>query len=268
MMPTRFPVSAYGRRPRRVAAWWGVGVIILTLIIVVFFGGVIFDPLAELAGFIVPGAAQGQAALGRAVETMTRSRADLVAENERLQSWVAELQAALSTAQSLSRENESLRRELSLIHNEPGAIAGEVLPSLGPLPYNLLRVAVGDGVRVRPGAEVRAGALTLGRVLAQAGPVLKVELLSAPGRVTGVRLGAAGTAVEAIGQGAGTWAVSLPRGVPVAVGEWALSASSTNPLAVGVVGAVVSDPAQSLQTVYLELPFGLGDLRHVEILDH
>ncbi len=268
MMPTRFPVSAYGRRPRRATAWWGVGVIILTLVIVVFFGQVIFDPLAELAGFMVPGAAKGQAAFGRAVETMTRSRADLIVENEQLKSQLAEFQAAASTNQALSAANESLRRELSLIHNEPGAIAGEVLPSLGPLPYNLLRVAVGDEVRVRPGAEVRAGTLTLGRVLAQAGPVLKIELLSAPGRVTGVRLGAAGTAVEAIGQGAGTWAISLPRGVPVAVGEWALSASSTTPVAVGVVGAVKSDPAQSLQTVYVELPFVLGDLRHVEILDH
>lgn len=264
MMKTRLPVSSYRRQPS--SPWWGIVAIVTALAVVIWFGDVVFRPLGALLGVAAVPASQVGETLSGAARTLTSSRRQLVRENDELRARLLKLETLLAVTQGLSRDNEALRRELGLVTNDDGrAVVARVLPDLWTLPFGLFRVAVGEGRAVRPGAAVRAGAVLLGEVVEQTGPIVKVRLVSAPGRATPVRLGASAVPALAVGQGDGALAVSLPRGLEIPTGEWAYDASSTKPLAVGVVSAVERDESASFQTVYLGLPFNLNYLDYVEI---
>ena len=249
-MKTKSTLNKYERFgvSRQRAAWRGVGLIILVLILVVFWGGIIFRPVEYLA-------------LGLSHLFSWR-----VENNARLwEERASELAGRLATFDLLKTENERLRVELDLKRVQPDLITAEVWPSLMTAPYGLLRAQVGAGVQIRSGAEVRFQNFWLGRVVSQTGETIKIQLLSAAGVETPVLVGMNDIPALGRGLGGGNFSVTLPRNVELALGDLAHGQAGADSLAVAVVGAIDSDPAESLQTVYLNFPLNLMSLHYVQI---
>ena len=260
MMKTKFLLNNYGRLSRRAVGstnWRGVLAIIGALIVVVWFGDFIFRPLEPLVFRLFPASRSPLARL-------------LDPETEALKERITALLAERANWQALTSDNQDLRQQLELASGSSSGMTVELLDNVWSAPYGILRARLSAAAApVKSAAAVRFGQLALGRVVETVDQIVKIQLFSAPGVETSVRLGMAGVPAVATGRGGGNFMITLPRGLELAVGDWAYLADSVSgQLGLAVIGAIDRYPSESLQTVYLALPINLQYVRYLQIADN
>ena len=191
------------------------------------------------------------------------SRASLAAENATLRGTLAQYQEDAAGYQVLKQENDSLRSMLHLAQTERG-ITAPVISSVISSPYGTFLVGAGTADSVAVGSlVVTEGGFVAGTVSETSARSSLVTELFAGGSSVNVLV--AGAPAEALGRGGGNARISLPRDVLVQNGD-PVTAPSLGGRAVGVVGKVISDPGNALQTVYVILPVNLSALAYVYVV--
>ncbi len=108
------------------------------------------------------------------------------------------------------------------------------------------------------------GAVLIGEVAETFVNTAKVRLYSAFGEQLAVAVGPDHTPAIAIGQGAGNFYLSLPKGIGVKVGD-PITASAYHDLLVGSVGAIEVDSTSPYLRVLFRSPLNFYELKWVEI---
>lgn len=259
--------SPYDRPKSR---WWRSRAVVIAAAAALVFGGSwlvrIFDGGAFRLGATVAQTGSLPAALIDTATRLIRGSDAILAHNRVLQDRVAELESRLLNYQSLRSDHEALLASVGFVAQNPSTVIGRVLTTLWTNPYDVLLVELPAGRLVEPQSAVTfADALYLGRVVAVNGRIAQVQLLSAPGSVIPVAVGTSTTITEAHGRGGGNFQITLPRGVPVAVGDVVHATSSPQRWSLGRIGNIEREPSDSSQTLFFRYPLNLQTLKFVEI---
>ncbi len=226
-----------------------------------------------------------------------RSPASLLNQNEELKRQLADMTVRLETTQSVANENS----ELKTLLNRPSATAtnantatssaAAALLSLVPskytlaavlkrppmAPYDELIIDLGqdDGVAVND-LVYAPGNILIGSISDTLGQTSKVALFSSSGMTYDVLIAnnsnpgnnsadlkpALFKSVPAVahGLGGGQFSVQVPRDIVVNVGD-IVTVPSINNKTIGIVGGVITDPAQPFETVLFTSLANIYELR-------
>lgn len=190
------------------------------------------------------------------------SRASLEAENASLSGEIAQYEERAAAYDTLSSENAALGQMVHLAQTSPG-ITAPIVSSFNASPYGTFLVGAGSADNVATGDLVLTDAdFVIGRVADVSARTSLVDELFAPNASVNVVID--GADVPAQGEGGGNAQARIPRGVNVNAGD-SVIAPEYGGRAVGVVGHVISDPANGYSQVYISLPVDLSALRFVYI---
>ena len=210
-----------------------------------------------------------------------RSPESLLNENEKLKRQLADMTVRLQTAQSVADENSQLKVLLNrtVSGNSPTAPAATTTTTTAPSPYVLaavlkrpplapydeLIIDIGQNDGVATGNLVYAsGNVLIGRVSDTLGQTSKVALFSSPGMTYDILIGdsTTGKPIPAVahGLGGGQFSVQVPRDVVVNVGD-IVTVPSINNKTIGIVGGVITDPAQPFETILFTSLTNIYELR-------
>ncbi|TSC58242.1 MAG: hypothetical protein Greene041679_143, partial [Parcubacteria group bacterium Greene0416_79] len=168
---------------------------------------------------------------------------------------------------ALLEENAALKALDSLSSREAPRIRAAVLLSPPKTVYDTLVLDAGRLEGVAAEDEVRVGAVSLGTIRSVFGETALAELHSAPGRKTPIRILHRGAPVpaDAVGEGAGTFRVTLPRTVEVEIGD-PIVLPGRDAVLFGTVGALRGGDTNSFRTIYFKHPVSLWSLFFVDIV--
>lgn len=188
----------------------------------------------------------------------------LVRENIALQEELSRLRREAYGARLLMTENERLREMLG--RNSAETLVAAVLAGRNDIPFDTFVVDRGARAGVTEGAVVSsAEGLALGYVDRVFVESANVRSFSAPGQITPVVLGTSTPILsDAVGKGAGTYTITMPRDVVVATGT-PVVLQTFEPRILGYVDEVISAPEQPFQVLYFRMPKALTQLRFVSI---
>ncbi len=223
------------------------------------FGGV----LARIGG---PIWTMEEGILGMLVDlrTIASDKLLLEEENQRLRAALALAATHTISNTTLRSENIELKQVLGRVSQDPLLLA-RVLSRPDASPYDTLVIDVGEHNGVVKGMHVLSeGDLLIGEIVRVWGESSLVQLYSAPGSSISVELGASSTPALAHGAGGGVFRITVPKGMPIAVGSL-VRFPDLSPLYVGVIEGVSRSEESSLQTLFVRLPFGLFDGKFVYV---
>lgn len=164
----------------------------------------------------------------------------------------------------LTKENESLRKAVSA-RPKGDVKTARVLwrpPTAG---YDTLGIDIGSADGVQENDMVIFSGVALGKIVSVSSSSSLVKLFSSPGSSNDVILGTPSAVVVARGLGAGSFEVSIPQGIKVAVGD-VVRFPASNSLLLGVVQNVSSEERDILQTVHFSIPVSFSELDFVSII--
>ena len=132
-------------------------------------------------------------------------------------------------------------------------------------PYDELVIDIGSDYAVTVGNNVYApGNVLIGHISDVLSNTSKVELLSSPSNSFEVLIGSQTVTATAHGRGGGQYSAELSHDAVVQVGDLVIMPSIDRTV-VGIVGAVVTDPANSFETVLFAPPASIYGLRWVMV---
>jgi cell shape-determining protein MreC len=242
-----------------------------TLFIVSVFA--VFLLLADLiTGGIVRGAVHRSAAVisnvgKQAAETFQvanifSSRAELEAHIEELEKELAVYRANDTAYAGMRAENADLRKMANLVQEEEG-ITAPVLLTYSASPYGTFMIGAGASDGVHEGSIVRsADGYSIGQVAEADAHTSIVKEFFAPGEKIEVMIGSDAVSLE--GYGGGNARGQAAREAQIKERDIAV-AQGFGGLPVGIVGKVVSDPANSFTEVYIRIPENLATVRFVYV---
>lgn len=193
------------------------------------------------------------------------SKRSLSEENGRLKAEHVSFEALALERDRLIQENAELK-ELLGRKTERKSILAAIIAKPNRSPYDTIVIDVGGDNGVLNGNRVLTyGGTVIGEIAYTGDITSKVELFSSPGKITeGVIMGG-NTSVSLHGLGNGNFKAILPRDINVPIGTQVVSLG-VNPFLVAVVGAVINDPRDPFETILLNTPFNIQDLKLVEVL--
>lgn len=258
------------RRPRSWRLGW-LGLLILALAIY-FWGSVTLGWLYTPVEFVSRPLVWTLAGAGHLTNNLVlffqtknsllRQTADLEQENLRLRNLYLANRA-------VEVENTELKNLLGLHDKKrlPLVLAVSARPNQTANDILLLDTSdLSNQTSLKVGDKVvgNGGAVLLGEVAATFLNTAKVRLYSAFGEQVAVAVGPNHTPAIAIGQGAGNFYLSLPKGVVVKIGD-PITSSAYHGLLVGSVGAVEVDTTSPYIKVLFRSPLNSYELKWVEI---
>lgn len=193
------------------------------------------------------------------------SRAELLAENERLNRELATANIRLESVQAIELENSDLRTILGKVSTSTGDryILGAVLKRPPAAPFDELIIDLGSRDGAKIGALVYApGPVIIGRVEDVLLRTSKVILFSSPKEKHEVFIGQGRASATAIGRGGGQYYAELPRDVVVSEGDAVISSDLSNRL-FGKVSSIENDAAQPFETIYFGPPVNVFEIKWV-----
>lgn len=194
-----------------------------------------------------------------------RSKATLIAENERLHAELDTLSVRLLDRNELYEENLALK-ELLGRDASVNVVLGIVLARPPRSAYDTLLLDVGDEEGVRKGNYIAAGDTLIVGVIEHTAPHTSVaRLFSSPGERIEVLLGESQAAIEAVGKGAGNFEAKVPVGLPVATGT-PVFIPAIMPHVFAVVEDIEAGENDSFQRILFRSPINPFELRQVSVL--
>lgn len=190
----------------------------------------------------------------------------LAKENEDLREALTNLKGNIESIEVIKKDNESLRAMLGRETNEHGVLASIILRPPESL-YDVFIIDVGMRDKIEEGMKVTTpGGIFLGNISEVFEKTSKVTLVSYFNKETNVLLESLELPTIAVGIGAYTMQIQLPKDVAsIEVGERVLTLG-TMPYLVGFVEEIKTESADSLQTVLLRTPLNISHIRSVLVI--
>lgn len=180
-----------------------------------------------------------------------------------LKNEVEELRSEHNQWLAAADENASLKALVKLAKETPG-IAAPVLSPTDTNPFGTFVIGAGAAEGIKTGATVIApDGFVIGRIVEADEHTSLTEELFAPDQKTPATL--VSSAIELEGRGAGNAHGQIPREASTTPGEVVRSAVVGN-RPIGVVGAIVPDPGNAFQEVYVRVPDAIQALRIVYVI--
>jgi cell shape-determining protein MreC len=185
-------------------------------------------------------------------------KASLEAENKKLQERITELELAalqatvdtgLIPAITTERETSPVGSQLIVLMRPPFSLYDTLI-----LDARNMNVSVGD--------RVFAYGVLLGAISHVDATTATVQLFTAPGVKTAIRIGTMDA--EAVGQGGGRYIAVFPKDVQIEVGAAVVMPQAFNTI-IGAVGAVDVDKNGTFQNVHVSIPVSLNNLSVVTV---
>ena len=193
------------------------------------------------------------------------SKRSLVLENKKLRDELARAMVKVDLYDDMRKEYEDLK---SLTTADASLIPARVVASPSLIPYDVLILDAGSNDGVVVGDLVYAGdTALLGRITTVGGNVSRATLFSSPANEEHLLHLSSGTPVDAVGQGGGSFSISIPHDIAVEVGD-AFTLPEASHSVVAFVTRIETNPADAFQTIYASLPENIYTLRHVGIGGH
>ncbi len=240
------------------------------LVLVYFLGGVLLRPLSGPTSFIFRPlwwANEGLFAGGQTIFDFFRNKNSLAIENRRLQVENGSLKTELLTKNQLKSDNDYLRNLFGKAKDKGLPVVGSVIFLPNFVPYQTLLIDVGKNnlsKKIKVGdLAVTDRTVLVGRVAEVGAWYSKVSLLSAENNIS-VSIGPKNVPAQALGEGAGNFAVSLPKDTVISIGD-RVTAPLFNNLLVGTVRAISKNPSQPNQVILIKTPVNLWQLKWLEI---
>ncbi len=248
---------------------WRIGAPILFLGVILFFH-VIYP--SSLAGFLSRVASPFWSvwrSIGEETQALLfffSSKQTLGTEVDRLSRELLEANLLLADRDLLLTENTLLKEQFGRSNAKESRVIGTVLASPPRSPYDTAVLDVGESAGVEVGDRALVGSVVLGVVSRVYPRTSVVEFYSTAGKKTEVSIlhDHASIPVEAVGQGGGEFAVTLPKEVSIGVGDKVVM-QGINPFLFAIVEALQSSPTDSFETVRFKNPVPFSALRFLEI---
>ena len=196
----------------------------------------------------------------------------LLAENENLKIQLEEANVRLRTIRAIEMENMELKSFFGKNMNATSTmkdrkILAPVLIRPGVGIYDELIIDGGKNLGFIINDKIYApGNVLIGAISDVLPETSKVSLFSSSGNIINVLIGPSNASAMAVGRGGGQYSAELPRTVKISAGDFVIvPAIDDKPF--GIVSAVESDPAQSLETILLAPPVNIYQLRWV-LVEH
>lgn len=197
------------------------------------------------------------------IPTFFRNRVELENEIKSLNQDLVVAQRSTITQQRLWEENVRLRHLLG-IDNED-RIAAAVIARPNELPYDLLQIDQGSDHGVEVGSPVFIGKdVVVGLVVHVAAGYSFVQLVTSPGFKASAFISGPDVVVTMEGMGSGVARVSVPQGVPLAVGNL-VYLPSVEPGIFGRISYIENRPTQPEQYGYISPNIAISGLYQVAI---
>lgn len=212
----------------------------------------------------------------------------VVRTGDNIVSFLKDRRYLLKTKNNLQKENEELKRELSLFYvmdlnyevvlkenkrireilgrakGEDFILAG-VLSKPNKSPYDTLLVDAGSNSGIKEGGKVFAlGDIPVGYVSEVFSNSSKVVLYSSPGNITLCTISETDAFVDLMGRGGGNFLVTLPRDFEIEEGVSFLLPGVNSQL-VGIFDSIISDPRDTEKKVIVKSPVNIQEIEFVTI---
>lgn len=192
------------------------------------------------------------------------SRQSLIRENDALKEQLSLLQEHSARFKELEADNARLQELAHLVARDPGGIAVRMLSSFQASPYGTFLIGSGKNAGITIGSVVLTpGGYLLGTISDVDSETASVKALLSPGE--NIDLIANEVAFSAQGYGGGNARGEMPRTALIAVGDAVTSPKHYNRI-VGIIGAIESASSSASQKVFMRLPTNLATLRYVYII--
>ncbi len=188
----------------------------------------------------------------------------LVKENELLKSKLTQKESFLADYASVLAENTKIKSLLGRTNTET-TILGTILVKPNRSPYDTIILDIGsvDGVRVDARVYVE-GLLYVGDVTAVTDTTAHVTLLSTAGKITQVSTDGDDTTLDLVGNGGGSFEMTLPKGFNFAEGVQ-VSSLGLRKHPIAIAEKVVSDPREPIQKILLRSLVNIQEVRFVQV---
>ena len=195
-----------------------------------------------------------------------QSYEELQAAYEVLQQEHKQAQFEIMIAELLREENKSLKKALGR-HDEGSALLARIVRRPPDTLYDTLVIDVGEVHGVSVGDIVVSNHVVLGVVRKVLDTTATVVLYSAPHEQTRVMIGVGTSTKPALvrGLGAGNYIAQIPRGVSIEPDDLVRLPTMSNYI-LSRVDRVISQPADSFQTVLFQIPINLSEQEQVLVL--
>lgn len=166
----------------------------------------------------------------------------------------------------LLEENKALKEQFGRTEERSIRLWGALLATPPRSPYDTVIIDIGTQGGVAAGDLALSGSSVLGVVGKAYAKTAIVELFSTAGRKTAVSIvhEGRGIPVEAVGEGAGSFMVTLPKEVSIAIGD-AVTMPGYSLFLFARVESIESEVTDSFQDIRFKNPVPLQSLRFLEI---
>lgn len=259
-------MNLYRRRERQGKLWAATLLVVVLFALDVLSGG-------RVRALVHQGAASLTRLFGGAASSVARSgffssRASLESQNRSLSQQLTTYQVRDALASAVRDENDQLRALVHVAEQNAGLTAS-VASSVIASPYGTFLIDAGSADGISTGALVLTGgsgvhdSVVVGTVTSVSSHTATVTETFAPSASVHAIIHA--NAVTLDGSGGGNAHAQLPRDATVQVGD-IVTSPDLGGRAIGIVGQVVSTPAQAEQDVYVRVPVNLGSLQYVYVV--
>ena len=194
-----------------------------------------------------------------------KSKKALIAENEQLKTTIAEKDAFLAQYPLVLHENTELKALLGRKIIQTETIVGTILVKPNRSPYDTIILDIGSGDNVDVGARIFAhGKIYIGDVVATTLHTATVALLSTADKTTQVNVDMSNTTLDLIGNGGGSFEMTLPKGFVFKEGMEVTSLGLTA-YPIAIAEKVISDARDPIQKVLLRSLVNIQEVRFVQV---
>lgn len=193
------------------------------------------------------------------------SKKELIERLTSAETELARVRGQSALYELLAEENASLRASTERVPGFDVPAAARILARPPRSSYDTLILDVGQSEGIRENDIVVFSGIALGRILSVSQSSSIAELYSSPGLERDVILGNPQAVAIASGKGGGSFEVSLPRDVSVAIGD-PVRISRSETLALGTVVEIEGVPTDPTKIIRFRSPISLAALDYVGII--
>lgn len=195
-----------------------------------------------------------------------RSKKSLIAENNKLNTKVKELEFNLLELDFLKQENEFIKKFFGReIFNMEDSVLASVLARPNVSPYDTFVIDIGKDSGIKEDDEVYAeGDILIGRIDKIYKNTSIVKLFSSPGEMTQVFIGLQNISANAVGRGGGNFIVELPRGSEIKE-EDIVTMPGIDITLFAIVEEIENNPSDPFITIFFKNPVNLNNIKWVMV---
>lgn len=239
--------------------------ILVVVLLLNFFAPQLLSPISHTIGLPLLKSRLAASAGGSELWQLLKSKQSLYGQNRTLREEAALFKAIEVERDALKNENASLRDLLGRSTSTDPVILAQILSKPGFSPYDTLILDVGETDGVKAGDLVLVeNTLVVGQISTVQGHSSNALLYSSPEHKTEIFIGTKSVQAVAIGKGAGSFEVRVPRNTEFKVGDEVRLAAFPD-VVFGAVTDINGASADTFDRILFRSLIDISDLRFVMV---